>query len=112
MWADFESKERALVKVISEEFYNYSPLEIPAFIQNLRLELPKVSLADKTDFTSISGDVFPLSSLVVLLQELATKYEAANAYTFEEAISLLPQELSYPPAYALEILKAYKFKQE
>lgn len=55
-------------------------------------------------FTSVSGDIFNLSMVVDLLKETAFDYEVTNSYTFDGAISFLPEELGYPQDIAIQIL--------
>lgn len=100
------------VKLIATRFYELPLSEVELKVKVLSCELPKFQIDPSNSFMSMSGDKFDLVVVVTLLNELASKFEASNAYTFDEAISFLPEELGYPPEFAFKILENLGYKPD
>lgn len=106
LWDNFTKDECEAIKLIASKFYRATFSDIEVCILKLSSDLPIVKLEGAGSFTSVSGDVHALSTMVKLLGEIISEYEVLNAYTFDESISFLPQELNYPPNSAIQILEA------
>jgi len=104
IWDNFSNDECEEIKLIASKFYKSTLNQTENNIQELRGSLPKVKLEGMETFKSVSNDIHNLATIVKLLDEILSEYEILNAYTFDEAISFLPQELNYPPNSALRIL--------
>ena len=104
LYDNFSPEDQKRSMLMACEFYNLSLSEISQMTDRMQKELPKHIYEEENTHYECWGKMVPLNYNIDFLEEIINDYDISNAHTFDEALAFVPQQLSYPPEYAFEIL--------